>query len=67
MHPGCMILFENEDEQWCEKCYADTDKAFKDLDMSIVGRDRVGEQIAPEDLIARLRAPIKQPEERKIS
>jgi len=35
--------------------------------LSIVGRDPVGEQLAPEDLIARLRAPSKQPEEQKIS
>ena len=59
MHQGNMVLFENENEQWCEKCYADTDKAQRDLNQPIIGKEPIGEQITPEDLIARLKAPSK--------
>jgi hypothetical protein len=48
-HPGQMILFDTEDESWCEKCYADVGK-----DVTVAPQP----DNSPEDLIARLKAPV---------
>ena len=49
-----MVLFDQGDDMWCEKCFAELEKQTKDFPPTATGKE-----IPVSDLIARLQAPVQ--------